>query len=287
MGQMEKLFLSIGAMKAGTTWLYSLLERHPQIHFTPEKEIHFLAHNYLDKKYLTEDHRRHRAQTRLHNIGNLRPERQELIRSWYNDQYLNGTPSLAWYQNLFSRGQGGPGWNADFSNLSALIQAEGWKSLRSEVSGTIKAIYILREPCERLWSQYKFSGHSHENINPSDFEQQIAHFLSDPDVNVHSQYCSNLDAVREGLGHQNVKAILFDDIQDQPKALLASVEQFLEITARDHSSHNNLHRRINTTAAQALPAVFRKHCAPIIERELDGLLARGIEVPRRWRETPA
>ena len=144
MERMEKLFLSIGAMKAGTTWLYSLLERHPQIHFTPEKEIHFLAHNYLDKKYLTEDHRRHRAQTRLHNIGNLRPKRQELIRSWYNDQYLNGTPSLAWYQNLFSGGQGRPGWNADFSNLSALIQTKGWKSLRSEVSGTIKAFYILR-----------------------------------------------------------------------------------------------------------------------------------------------
>ena len=39
---MQRLFLSIGAMKAGTTWLYSLLESHPQIQFTPEKEIHFL-----------------------------------------------------------------------------------------------------------------------------------------------------------------------------------------------------------------------------------------------------
>ena len=165
-----------------------------------------------------------------------------------------------------------------------MIEAEDWKCLRSEVSETIKAIYILREPCEQLWSQYKFSGQSHENINPSDFEQQIAHFLSDPDVNVHSQYCSNLDAVREGLGHQNVKAILFDDIQDQPKALLASVEQFLEITARDHSSHNNLNRRINTTAAQAPPAVFRMHCAPIVEREVEGLKERGIAVPRRWME---
>ena len=38
---MEKLFLSIGAMKAGTTWLYSLLERHPQINFTPEKKFTF------------------------------------------------------------------------------------------------------------------------------------------------------------------------------------------------------------------------------------------------------
>ena len=279
---MEKLFLSIGAMKAGTTWLYSLLERHPQIHFTPEKEIHFLAHHYLDKKHLTEDHRQHRAQTRLSNIGNLRPERQDAIRAWYNNQYLNGMPSLAWYQNLFSGSQGRPVWNADFSNLSALIQAEGWKSLRSEVSETIKAIYIIREPCERLWSQYKFSGQSHENINPSDFEQQIEQFLNDPAVNVHSQYCNNLDAVCEGLGHQNVKTMIFDDIQDQPEALLASVEQFLEITARDHSSHNNLRRRINTTADQAPPAVFRRHCVPIVEREVEGLKERGVGVPGRW-----
>jgi len=281
---MEKLFLSIGAMKAGTTWLYSLLERHPQIHFTPEKEIHFLAHYYFDKKHLTEDHRRHRAQTRLSNIANLRLERQDAIRAWYNDQYLNGALSLAWYENLFNSSKGRRGWNADFSNLSALIQAEGWKRLREDISKEIKAIYILREPCERLWSQYKFSGQSHNNINPSDFEQQIEQFLSNSAVNRHSQYCSNFDAVCEGLGHQNVKAMVFDDIQNQPEALLASVEQFLEITARDHSSHNNLNRRINTTAAQAPPAVFRMHCAPIVEREVEGLKERGIAVPRRWTE---
>ena len=284
---MERLFLSIGAMKAGTTWLYSLLERHPQIHFTPEKEIHFLAHHYLDQKHLTEDHRRHRAQTRLSNIGDLRPERQDAIRAWYKDQYLNGTPSLAWYQNLFGSSQGRRGWNADFSNLSALIPATGWKRLRADISKEVKAIYILREPCERLWSQYKFSGQSHKNINPSDFEQQIEHFLSSSAANKHSQYCNNLDAVCEGLGHQNVKAMIFDDIQNQPEALLASVEQFLEIPARDHSSHNNLNRRINTTADQAPPAVFRQHCAPIVEREVEGLKARGIAVPDRWTEVPA
>ena len=276
---MEKLFLSIGAMKAGTTWLYSLLERHPQIHFTPEKEIHFLAHHYLDKKHLTEDHRQHRAQARLSKIGNLRPERQELIRSWYNDQYLNGTPSLSWYQNLFSSSQGRRGWNADFSNLSALIQADGWKRLHEEVSKGIKAIYILREPCERLWSQYKFSGQSHKSINSSEFEQQIGNFLRSSTVNRHSQYCSNLDAVCEGLGHQNVKTILFDDIHNQPEALLASVEQFLEIPAQDHSSHHNLNRRINTGGQ--IPS-----CVPAAQpRSWRELVAAGSGIgPRRWRE---
>ena len=106
-------------------------------------------------------------------------------------------------------------------------------------------------------------------------------------MNAHSEYCSNFDAVCEGLGHQNVRAILFDDIQNQPEALLAGVEEFLGIPARDHSSHKNLNRRINTTATQAPPAVFRQHCAPIVARELNGLLARGIAVPRRWIEIPA
>jgi hypothetical protein len=39
----ENLFLSVGAMKAGTTWLYEQLKDHPEIYFTPEKEIHYFA----------------------------------------------------------------------------------------------------------------------------------------------------------------------------------------------------------------------------------------------------
>src|SRR6185312_178498 len=34
-------FLGIGAQKAGTTWLYENLKRHPEISFPAEKEVHF------------------------------------------------------------------------------------------------------------------------------------------------------------------------------------------------------------------------------------------------------
>ncbi|MFO7640904.1 MAG: sulfotransferase [Candidatus Competibacteraceae bacterium] len=34
-------FLGIGAQKAGTTWLYHLLARHPQVGFPAGKELHF------------------------------------------------------------------------------------------------------------------------------------------------------------------------------------------------------------------------------------------------------
>ena len=54
---MERLFLSIGAMKAGTTWLYSLLQRHPKIQFTPEKKIHFPTAHYSNPGFLSDAHR--------------------------------------------------------------------------------------------------------------------------------------------------------------------------------------------------------------------------------------
>lgn len=34
-------FLGIGAQKAGTTWLYAQLDRHPQVRFPAGKEVHF------------------------------------------------------------------------------------------------------------------------------------------------------------------------------------------------------------------------------------------------------
>jgi len=282
---MDRLFLSIGAMKAGTTWLYSLLERHPDINFTPEKEIHFLAHHYVDKKYLTDRHRLHRAKTRLSRISHLRPARQQLIHSWYHNYYLKGNPSLTWYKNLFTKNDRQSRWNADFSNLSSLLPTEAWARISSELNTQVKTIYILREPCERLWSQYKFSENLQNSLSTSELKQHIKKFLNNSSTRRHSEYCRNYDSVYKGLGEQNIKIIMFDEIHAQPENLLASIEQFLEIAHKDHTGHDNLYRPINTTQPSPPPEIFRNLCAPIVEHELNGLKARGIVVPKRWMNT--
>ena len=279
---MERLFLSIGAMKAGTTWLYSLLERHQQIQFTPEKEIHFLAANYSNPAFLSDAHRQHRASTRLDRINQLKPERQERIRRWYQERYLHQALSLEWYLNLFEPASKRQGWNADFSNLSALINADGWTRLRADINAEIRALYILREPCERLWSQFKFSRKIKADLDESDLIDQTKAFLSSRQVAQHSNYCRNLDAVRTGLGPEQVKVVFFDAIANEPEHLLASIEAFLEISTKDHSSHPNLHRAINTTAANSPPQSFQNLCTPIVEREVEGLKERGIHVPSAW-----
>jgi hypothetical protein len=47
------LFIGAGAMKAGTTWLYTMLAPHPQLLFTPEKETHYFYSKFVDESVIT------------------------------------------------------------------------------------------------------------------------------------------------------------------------------------------------------------------------------------------
>lgn len=39
-------FVGIGAPRCGTTWIYEMLKRHPQVCMSPEKELNFFNHAY-------------------------------------------------------------------------------------------------------------------------------------------------------------------------------------------------------------------------------------------------
>ena len=39
-------FIGIGAQRCGTTWIYEILNEHPEINMSSEKEIHFFSSNY-------------------------------------------------------------------------------------------------------------------------------------------------------------------------------------------------------------------------------------------------
>ena len=270
-------------MKAGTTWVYSFLSRHPEINFTPEKEIHFLADFYTNHNPLTTQHLNQRLSARLKGIQHLRAERQKSIQEWYEHVYIPGEKTVEWYKGLFNNKPTGQHWNADFSNLSALISEKGWQQITEDISNQIKAIYILREPCERLWSQFKFSQKLNSKASEAELIQQASKFIGTRSAKIHSQYCLNLDNARAGLGIENIKPLIFDDIQDKPVELLRSIERFLKISEFKYLNTGDLKRKINTTSNNSPPKQFRQLCEPIIHREIEGLNRRGVDVPQRWR----
>lgn len=57
----DQVFLSVGAVKAGTTWLYDVMSRHPDVHFSHEKEIHYFYAQALRPGLLPDRARMRRA----------------------------------------------------------------------------------------------------------------------------------------------------------------------------------------------------------------------------------
>jgi hypothetical protein len=54
----DNIFFSIGAMKAGTSWLYEALRLNPDINAVPIKEVHYLWHRFGTFQLLSREQRR-------------------------------------------------------------------------------------------------------------------------------------------------------------------------------------------------------------------------------------
>jgi len=65
---MNKYFVGIGVAKTGTTWLAEYLKSHPEVCFSPIKEMH-----YFDEKYFN-----HKQQIKQKRIESLK----EITLSW-------------------------------------------------------------------------------------------------------------------------------------------------------------------------------------------------------------
>lgn len=108
MKKIENLFLSVGAMKAGTTWVYDKLQCHPQIHFSREKEIYYFSHVAGVANSLTNDKLKRRANQALmktgkdykHNRIDIKEYRSNV--QWYTN-YAVDDVNDEWYLNLFDK----------------------------------------------------------------------------------------------------------------------------------------------------------------------------------------
>ncbi len=154
-------FLCIGAQKAGTSWLYYNLKKHPDLWLPPVKEIHYFdekeyyqkrnkssptifdrlfdndAYNNWKRRIFT-----NRIKSGIKN-GNIRDI------SWYY-KYCFNPINDKWYASLYEPGR---------DKITGDITPE-YSGLRKEAVAHIyemmpnaKIIFIMRNPIQRAWSQ--------------------------------------------------------------------------------------------------------------------------------------
>lgn len=279
----NNLFLSIGAMKAGTTWLYSVLLRHPKLYFAMEKEIHYFYHRYVNSNQLSETQRLKNAHSQY--IPRFDPTRAntEVVRRnlhWVSD-YLSSPVDDFWYRNLFHL-RAPQIYGCDFSNLNAQLPAEAWPQISAK-SDKLRVMYTMRDPIKRLWSHTKFhlqvTGETEklEIWAPEDFEN----FVRLPHIWLNAEYGQVLRNLRGGLAPEEYKILFYENIHADQRGALREIETFLDVPAFEYPQAA-LDRRPTQSAKHEMPAFFPDLFAADVQRIRAEIEAEGFELPAKW-----
>lgn len=278
----ERLLLGCGAMKAGTTWLFAMLDHHPDIFFSGEKETHYFAHVHGIARLLALPNRIAKFQKFAAGLSeeryNARWTRHRL--DWFA-RWLNEPINDEWYTALFKKKEQQK-YAADFCNLTALLDDAGWEHVR-RVAGEVKVLYIMRDPLQRLWSHVKFhaqyTGRADDllNFSPVDFEAAARA----PHIWRNSEYGQIVARLKRHFKEDELMLGFFEDIHSDPLRWLRDLESFLDIRPGIYEEER-LTKRINTSMDVAMPSFFPGLFARDFRRIGQELLDQGLRPPSAW-----
>lgn len=226
----NKLYLNAGQMKAGTSFLCNILFGHPEIYFTPEKELHFLSQHYGRFKILWNSIRLRKAQSLLQEQqpdASRLHEYQYLLR-WVAD-YLEEPNDISWYENMF-KGIKGHQYAADFSNLTCTIPAEGLTEIKA-LFPNAKITYCVRNPVSRAFSHMKFHRQfaGQEGLLENMDDQSIKELMLSDDIMPQSKTAEHLNNLVDVFGEQNIRVIRCENMWSEPQVTVDAICDFLEI----------------------------------------------------------
>lgn len=270
-------------MKAGTTWLYAVLDRHPELHFAMEKEIHYFYHHYVDNNLLSETRRMTDARNRY--LLRFDPEKTNIdaVRAnlhWVNS-YLDRPVDDFWYRNLFHMRQFQT-YACDFSNLNTQLPSDAWPQISAKCD-KLRVLYTMRDPVKRLWSHTKFhlefSGQIDklDSWGPDDFNV----FIRQNHVWNNAEYGETLRRLRTGLAPEQYKVIFYEDLHADQRGTLRSIEEFLGVAPFSYPE-TVLEKRFTESAKRPMPDYFPDLISEDVMRIRSEIEAEHYTLPKAW-----
>jgi Sulfotransferase family len=256
---MRPSFVIAGAPRAGTTWLYSNLSKHPDVFLTPNKEPRYYSVNETDRLSFTgpgdERWLSHLVQDR---------DSYEALYSGARPEQLRGEAS------------------SDYLYRSQVAAAR----LHSDVPSA-RIVFILRNPAYRAYSNWL--QHVQYGREPLSFgealdaeEERIGlgwawwwHYAK------RGFYSEQLEPFLDAFPSDQVLIVLHDELKRDPQGLLEKVCGFLEI---DPVVDDQVEKRKNHSLVPRSPAhrTARRLLKPAATASRRLLPKRAEERMRRW-----
>ncbi len=229
-------FICIGPEKTGTTWLFSILEEHPQVWLPPYKELQFLTEGnfvpeYSLKNLFFNSHWHYLELRRLfvRNTAKMFLLRKTSMHGPFSTylwllKYLFGAHDFAWYSSLFDPDEGQI--CGDITPNYYYIPEARIIELKRHCPD-LKVLLIVRDPIERAWSAAVMIHCAHRKIP---FEEvSHADFLQTLD-NLYHNWRPYRDVIEMWKRHfSNVHIAFFDDLKADPERFANEVCTFLGV----------------------------------------------------------
>jgi hypothetical protein len=266
-------FLGIGAQKAGTTWVYYQLRKHPDIWAPYKKEMHFFDRSpeYPTTKYLaipsffsrlihySPGDRRQLALNMLRIGKNIAVGDFPKARWW--GKWTFGYYDENWYKSLFPKDHPGK-ICGEITPSYSILEKKDIESIKA-INPEIKIIFIIRDPVDRAWSAIRYSiSRGHRAVDLRQDENAVSDKMiaisQKQSITLFSDYERTLDQYLSHFDSSQILVAFYDSISEDPGGLMSALANFLEISSFPQQLIDN-QNRINAAPQRKMPDRVRKH----------------------------
>lgn len=263
-------FVGVGAPRSGTSWLYEVMSRHPDLWLPPVKELHYFDEPTSNKRYY--------SYLRMRLTSGL-SFRRPLSR--FDLHYFFGRRSDHWYCNLFQPARKRGLITGEITPAYSIVDIAALKRLKS-LNPNVKLLFIMRDPIMRSWSAVMKMRRKYGLAGVPGGEEAVE-YARNEGVWRRSAYVENIERFEHVFPPSQIFYGFFDQLVQDPVAFVTGILRFLGVEP------GNVRRLlpqapINVAAGgREPPPEFARElasdCLPWIEK----LCQRFEGPPHRWR----
>lgn len=239
-------FIVPGFAKCGTTWLYNRLSELPDFEMPVIKEMHYFNR---DSKYNTNGENGSTLNYFINRKNLLRKFKYNGIPFFWNYiKFYNSNDHI--YKSLFGNIEKISG---DITPIYCMLGQDGVKKM-SNLIGIVKIIFILRDPIDRDWSQFRFNklinGKRLEDFN----SDEIITYFKRPSIISRGNYIEAIENYKQSFPESKMLITFYDDLKINPRSFLEEIVEFLDGDISNIKSHSNFQMKSHVSEKAKIPA---------------------------------
>jgi len=285
------LMYGVGAVKAGTSWLFSYLEGHPECAMPPFKELKYfyiLESGYFDGQIKLTYNLVQELKQKLEN-GTAKDVQAVKVRlnksrGWLKILQLRAEDPKAYAAYMMDLAEDAK-LTADITPEYCMMPVSRLKQMAGLVEQT-RFVYILRDPVDRLWSNIRMNARR-KSENP---ELMRGYALAEVDEVLNgkpnaaydrSDYAKGLTSLEQAVPDQNRKVLFYENLfsDDTIRELCG----FLGLSNHPAPLKKRIHQGLPVKLDMARRTGLQKLLAP----QYHAVEKRFQSLPAKWQDNMA